>query len=784
MKTLRWLLLTLALVILVAPLFALLATPEVWAEDPAGGGSPEERVLREAITALGWPDTITRKPLYQLDPDDDTLFMLWPPASAVRYFLKQKYSATNGGSSDEETIQYARILALGEDGGRLYVDKMVENGFRHSSYQGREGVAVRTGDELCDPGGLLGFLVEIIRDFFEQIFGESADSCPYASAGYIAWTCGSHTFVARDDTGQGGEDNIAAALYMAAQRQGLCDLGDTLVILAGTDDVPGARPLSHYEKMGQDVNSYFGVNSFGKVALSYTYMDADGDAGSQDWYSVGPSMAGFAGKERDFAIAAVKKAFEAGAPREELELARVIVVYPGSSSQAAGGAAAPLSTLCSWPQNRMWHEIEVGPPDARAKVFASNLIVVAENDGLGLWAHEVAHTLYSRYLSDRKWYRIQDRYNYEQPSGKYGSVDNWGLMDSGNWWGDPKASNPVQMCSYTKESAEYLSYTDAVLGQKYTLTALENQKLGDMVLRVDDPTSAHPENYFIVEARQAGGWYGAPESGVVLYQVIWDTPYAQHVVNAITPQSGATTGAGPAGRSYFRPTFHAGSPTMQWPWAKLEFVLHSESTANGYSAVVSTQVYTPANLVGTVVAPAAVPAPPAPPTVTANFDGPLPDIDLHAYNDQGRHVGLNYQTGQYESQIPGAVFSGDLKDAPEWIYVPEGTTVRFEVSAYKTEQFLQANPQYRDEVKPHKFETTYQRFDEDGVMTQAKGPKGKVEAGEETKIKSPDDPSLKYRPAPQLHYGRNWPGDPYLVGLIGAILIMGLVGWVVALARR
>lgn len=782
--------LALVLLLLGIPAIVTFVAPGVVAQGPADETAlaPEERVLRDVAKTLGWPDTVTRKPLYQLDPDDDTIFMLWPPENAVRYFLKRKFVATNGGSYEEDTIQYARILALGEEGGRFYIDKMLENGFPHASYQGREAVILRPGEEICNPGGLLGYLTEYLRKFFADIFGEEAveDSCPTASAGYIAWTCGSHTFVVRDDTGQGAEDDIAAALYMAAQRQGLCDLGDTLVILAGTDDVPGHKPISEFQKIAQDVNSYYGKNAYGRVVLSYTFMDADGDAGSQDWYNVGPRLADFQDKETEFAIAAVKKAFEAGAPREEMNLARVIVVYAGPSKQASHGAAtpAPLSTLCSWPQNGMWHEIEVGPPDAKAKVFAGSLIVVAEEDGMGLWAHEVGHSLHSRYTLWGKWNRISDRYNYQQPWGQYGNINNWGLMGAGNWWGDSPASNPVHMSSFTKVSAEYLEYKEATLGEQYTLTALENQRYGDAVLRVDDPTSAHPEHYLILEARQAGGWYGAPESGVVLYQVRWDNTHAHHIVNAIGPQSGTKIGTGPGGRSYWRPTFHAGSKTFQWPGGKLEFVLHSESTENGYSAIVSTNVYTPANLVGAVVAPAAVPAPAAPPTVTANIEGPLPDIDLHAYGDQGRHVGLNYQTGEYESQIPGAVFSGDLKDAPEWIYVPEGTPVRFEVSAYKTEQFLQANPQYRDEAKPHTFETTYQRFDANGVMTEAKGPKGTVKAGEEATLKSPDDPSLKYKPAPKLHYGRNWPADPYLVLSMGAILLMGLIGWIVALARR
>ncbi|MHB1296224.1 MAG: metallopeptidase domain-containing protein [Anaerolineae bacterium] len=751
--------------------------------------SLEERVLRDAAAALGWSQEVSQSSLFQLGADDESMMLFWPAGSGLPYMSRSRYTATNGGSYEEETIQYARILNMGEEGGRYFIEKFVENGYRHSSYQGRDAVILHAGDEMCNPGGLVGYLSEMVREWFASIFGDAADmDCPYASAGYIAWTCGSYVFVARDDSGLGGEDAIAAALYAAAEKQGMCALGDTLVILAGTADTPGAEELAHFQEMAQSVNTYYGQNSYGRVLLTYTFMDADGSEGSEDWYEVGPTLADYAGKETDFAIAAVKEAFAEGAPRDELELARVIVVYAGQSAQATHDAAtpAPLSTLCSMPPNGMWHEIEVGTGDATSKVFAGSLVVVAEEDGLGLWAHEVGHTLYSQYKLFNKWQRISDRYNYQQPWGQYGNIDNWGLMGSGNWWGDPLASAPVHMSSFAKESAEWLSYTDAQVDTSYTLTALENQQFGDSVLRLDDPTSADPNRFFILEARDASAPYGAPESGVVFYRVSWSAAHGHHIVNSLAPQSGTAVGSGAGGRSYLRPGFHSGSTVQRWPGGKLEFILESESTAQGYSAVVSVNVYTPTNLVGAVMALAggAVPAPAGPPTVTASMDAPLPDIDLHAYDEEGRHVGLNYETGQYESEIPGAVASGDLKDAEEWIYVPEGTQVRFEVSAYKTAQFLAANPAYAAEAEPQPFEVTYQRFDAEGNLTETKAIRDDVEAGVEASLKSPGDASLAYKPARLVGYGKNLPEDLLRKALIAAILAMGLVGWVIMQRRR
>jgi len=441
------------------------------------------------------------------------------------------------------------------------------------------------------------------------------------------------------------------------------------------------------------------------------------------------------------------------------------------------------------PANGRWHEIRVGPPERPSTVYAGTLIVVAEEDGLGVWVHEIGHSLYSRHLLHGKWNRISDRYNYQQPWGQFGQVGYWGLMGTGAWWGDPTASNPVHMTAFTKEGAGWLTYQDAEVGQQYTLTATENQDGAHTALRIDDPSTANPDCFLILEARQGGGWYGAPTDGVILYQVTRSAAAgANYVVNSMASQAGPRSGTGPDGQQYVMPTLHGagagGTTVFQSPSRHLQFVLHSETTAGGYSALVSVEPYTPTQLVGAVIAPIVARGPGAPITATVNYEGPLPDVDLHAYDAEGRHVGWHAAAGEYEQEIPGAVASGDLRNDAEWIYVPEGTEVRFEVTAVKTEQFLAANPAYRDEAPPHEFAVSYGRFAADGQYTVAEGGKGKVSAGEIAQLPPADAPGLRYRAAPSPHYGRNWPADWPLWGLGAAILVMGLVGWVVALVRR
>lgn len=53
------------------------------------------------------------------------------------------------------------------------------------------------------------------------------------------------------------------------------------------------------------------------------------------------------------------------------------------------------------------------------------------------------------------------------------------------------------------------------------------------------------------------------------------------------------------------------------------------------------------------------------------------DFDLHLYDAQGRHVGLNYDTGEIDSQIPGVTYSGPSA-RPEWLRIEGHAGERFE----------------------------------------------------------------------------------------------------------
>jgi hypothetical protein len=139
---------------------------------------------------------------------------------------------------------------------------------------------------------------------------------------------------------------------------------------------------------------------------------------------------------------------------------------------------------------------------------------------------------------------------------------------------------------------------------------------------------------------------------------------------------------------------------------------------------------------------------------------------------------MDYQTGDYENTIPGAIASGDLKDDQEWIFVPEGTQVRYEVSSYKTQQYLQKHPEYAQYAQPQVFQASLMKIDGNGNQFVADGGTGSVTAGQTAATKTPDDPSLQYKGRGIPGFGTNsmCPLLPAIILLIGAAVFMKKAG--------
>ncbi len=708
-------------------LFLIMLSFAVFAAD--SDADKAERVAHKAAQILGWPDSAVA-------PDG-------VPGKA--YLI-----SSDGRGDDSDVRGYA--AALGNPLEIAYHFQILDLfglDMDKSKYQGRDARIITAGKN-CNPTGISKMINDMVEGWFEEIFGPSDDpdkGC-ITQHGTVIWACKNYMFMATDETDKGGnEGDVAAAFYSAAQEEGICEYGDTLVLLAQAGNKPGGKKLSEFQKIAQRTNEYYAKNSYGKEAFTFSFMDADGSKGHRDWYTVGPSQSRF--NHLAYVEAAVKKAFSGTSVPQDLNFKRIIVVYSGDSKQTdpANGA---FSTADQWVDNN--YAIEVAAIDRKAKIRATDLIIVSENDEMGLWAHEIGHSIYSKYPMFTRWHHVADRYNYaEDATSQHGTIGNWGLMGSGNWWGTPLATNPVQMSSFTKESAEWLKYGDIQLNATYTATAIENKQLGDTIYRFSDPTINDPRAFYIIEARDASGTYSAPESGTVIYKVSYDAANKHFVVNSINPQTGPTMKndskkfAYPFGRA----TLHgAGAPDGATIYrnvpGKFKITLESE-TASPYVSSFKIEEYQTRNLVGATLDPIRPILPiPSGVAITASELGPVPDLDLHAYGSKGGHVGLDYATGQYENTIPGAIASGDLKDDLEWIYVPEGTNVRFEVSSYKTQQFLAANPELASFVPPQEFKTVLAKVDSQGTHFEAVEQSRNISAGTTIQLTSPTNPSLAY----------------------------------------
>jgi len=95
----------------------------------------------------------------------------------------------------------------------------------------------------------------------------------------------------------------------------------------------------------------------------------------------------------------------------------------------------------------------------------------------------------------------------------------------------------------------------------------------------------------------------------------------------------------------------------------------------------------------------------------------LPDLDLHAYTPDGKHVGMNYETGIFEMQIPGVIASGGFYNSSEWISVPEDSAAYFVISSRPTALFLEEHPDLPPENEEGLYALSVSYFDEnlDGV---------------------------------------------------------------------
>ena len=469
-----------------------------------GAVAPEiSRILTAAARSLGWPTAPALRP--DLPGQALGISVHGGPGGALCATLSVVPDA------DEPTL----------------LQDLENQGMLRGLFHGREAIIVHPGDLLCPA---------------EAAASAGAPSCAPSTRGIIAWRCGPYVLTGEDATGSGREEEIAEALYQAAEKHSLGGIAtrggwrtsggwsSSVVILAETTDSPGEHPLSYFRDLAQRAEQYYAANAYGRVSFDLTFMDADGPvdqrhpASTHDWYNIGPSLAAYAGDKAKLVEAAIAKAFADADLPPIAYMERVIVVYAEGSQPSDAAVRLVPSTI--WASTR--HTVEIkgrrqgSIRERLTSLYIPNLILVSEQDDLGIWVHELGHTLHARPEASGHG-RIPDRYGYHGQQG--GNSAYWDLMGDGCRWGTPQGSSPTHMSSYTKEAAGWLHYAPAQLDTDHDLTALEHQQAGSLVLKLDDPAREPgsavdaPLSFYLIEARDAAAAFGAPESGVVIHHV-------------------------------------------------------------------------------------------------------------------------------------------------------------------------------------------------------------------------------------------------------------------------
>jgi hypothetical protein len=245
----------------------------------------------------------------------------------------------------------------------------------------------------------------------------------------------------------------------------------------------------------------------------------------------------------------------------------------------------------------------------------------------------------------------------------------------------------VHLSSYSKEWLGWLKYRDTWSGGTYTIKSLVKMRYGDEVLRyMYKKVWWEVPNFYLFELRTNLAEYSQWDTETLYPQVLaiyqvdvrfdfpWECrPDAVNLVRTLVA----------SGQSFSDPdiavTFRVVNITAE-------------------KATISIETFSGKGLVGVSVIPfgnvisSVYNVLPTDAIAGEYMRIPLPDIDLHVYTEDGRHVGINYETGSYEVAISGALASGDLINGREWIFVPDNVSVHFVVSSRDVETFLNALP--------------------------------------------------------------------------------------------
>jgi M6 family metalloprotease-like protein len=457
------------------------------------------------------------------------------------------------------------------------------------------------------------------------------------------------------------------------------NLVKVVVICAEPRNIEHMLSRDELKDIRKNTISYFDEASYGALALDIKIFDNAGNwfkCPRLDFQYLTKTLDTYVTYNEEFLTDAIKAA-DGQINYQEFTDGDYVILVVGAGAPPRIGYTAVTQHWFIW-YWESWHEVQTDEG-------VVNRIALVSEWNEGTWAHEIAHVL-GKIFSGRV---LPDLYKTSYVL-EGGDINDWGLMGSPRYW-------PVHPCSWTKERLGWLKYQDISSYSGY-IKSLPNLSYNDTILRRWTDGSTYDE-YFVFEVRSRdrrhSEWdYSLPIAwehvgGLVLYK--WYDP----LIGAPTLNSVPNP---KTGRGYFLPgeSYWLKPPFTAWYWfdepGVLPTVLEQRVTEDKYEIKVDVrESWCWENRITARLVPASrwwynvrssIP--------TDNLI--WPDLDLHAYTLDGRHVGVNYTTGEYEIQIPGAIVSGEFFNSSEWISVPDNVEVFFIVSSHDVASFLKSRP--------------------------------------------------------------------------------------------
>ena len=463
------------------------------------------------------------------------------------------------------------------------------------------------------------------------------------------------------------------------------------VILARASDGPQPDP-THTAAYFRDtliprLAQYHKDNSYGLITIHLAEIKDNGGA----WYTLNNPLSSYLNNERGFVEDAIAAIAAEGVVPGTTSTDVVVVVH-------SGPACKNTREGCLATQTNLWQ-----------RKYPS--IIVSEDDLVGAWSHEVGHDL-GYFINNNLTPAIL---NFIPDLAYSTNMDMLDLMATGSWAGDPVGQTPTFMSSITRHTLGWLQYdsipkADAM--RTFFIGALETSQLGDTVFKIDVDST----HCYVLETRskQYSEWdtsLKSEQAGAVLYYI------NTHDTDGKRPCGTLTIDASSPSCSRIVETINVkailqlglfGLPSIFADHGNhlmfsllgddasddhYQMQLKVEPLVNNLSSFVKGVILSG----GTVSHQQAIPcSAPMPPLVLPI----LPDLDLHLYIEDGRHVGVNYATGEFENQVLNADVSGDQFNGEEWVVVPESISGHFIVSSIRSAQFLQSFPELKASLGP------------------------------------------------------------------------------------